>query len=193
MKKLLISLVLSTLVFTSCSLNDSDNRKKEVDNRTSDITENNINNSLEEDQIDNLNNGEQENIEEPSDIDNIENISYEVKNYIIKGQDNKSEAEKLKWSKVFLDDLDINSLYSEYLSSGGIADDIEELAYYITENAPIPSDWEEMFKKDLYEKYDENLVKVEPLGNGLYQAYIEKEGKEVPYVVVSSRTGYFHG
>ncbi|WP_156625403.1 hypothetical protein [Clostridium tertium] len=50
-----------------------------------------------------------------------------------------------------------------------------------------------MLKKDLYEKYGENLVKVEPLGNDLYQAYIEKEGKEVPYVVVSSRTGYFHG
>lgn len=193
MKKLLIFLVLSTLVLTSCSLNDSDIKKKEVDNKTSDITENNINNSLEEDQIDNSNNGEQENIEEPSDIDNIENISYEVKNYIIKGQDNKSEAEKLKWSKVFLDDLDINSLYSEYLLSGGIADDIEELAYYITEDAPIPSDWEEMFRKDLYEKYGENLVKVEPLGNDLYQAYIEKEGKELPYVVVSSRTGYFHG
>lgn len=193
MKKLLISLVLSTLVFTSCSFNDSDNKKKEVDNKRSDITENNINNSSEEGQIDNSNNGEQENIEEPSDIDNIENISYEVKNYIISGQDDKSEAEKLKWSKTFLDDLDINSLYSEYLSSGGIDDDIEELAYYITENAPIPSDWEEMFKKDLYDKYGEKLVKVEPLGNELYQAYIEKEGKEVPYVVVSSRTGYFHG
>lgn len=50
-----------------------------------------------------------------------------------------------------------------------------------------------MFKKDLYEKYGENLLKVEPLGNDQYQAYIEKEGKEVPYVVVSSRTGYFHG
>ncbi|TGY43491.1 hypothetical protein E5347_01385 [Clostridium sartagoforme] len=193
MKKLLIFLVLSTLALTSCSLNDSDNQKKELDNKTSEITENNINNSSEEDKIDNSNNGEQENIEEPSDIDNIENISYEVKNYIIKGQDNKSEAEKLKWSKTFLDNLDINSIYSEYLSSGGTADDIEELAYYITENAPIPSDWEEMFKKDLYEKYGENLLKVEPLGNDQYQAYIEKEGKEVPYVVVSSRTGYFHG
>lgn len=192
MKKLLIYLVLSTLVLTSCSLNDSDIKNKETDNKRSDITENNINNSLEEDQIDNSNNSEEENIEVPSDIDNIDNISYEVKNYIIKGQDNKSEAEKLKWSKAFLDDLDINSLYSEYLSSGGIADDIEELAYYITENAP-PSDWEEMFKKDLYEKYGDNLVKVEPLGNDLYQAYIEKEGKEVPYVVVSSRRGYFHG
>ncbi len=178
MKKLLISLVLSTLVFTSCSLNDSDNRKKEVDNRTSDITENNINNSLEEDQIDNSNNGEQEDIEEPSEIDNIENISYEVKNYIIKGQDNKSEAEKLKWSKTFLDALDINSLYSEYLLSGGIADDIEELAYYTTENAPIPSDWEEMFKKDLYEKYGENLVKVEPLEMTCIKLILKKKVKK---------------
>jgi len=193
MKRLLISLVLSTLVLTSCSLNNSDNQKKELDNKTSDITENNINNSSEEDQIDNSNNGERENIEKPSDIDNIEDISYEVRNYIINGQDNKSEAEKLKWSKTFLDDLDINSIYSEYLSSGGTADDIEGLASYITDNAPIPSNWEEMFKKDLYDKYGENLVKVEPLGNELYQAYIEKEGKEVPYVVVSRRTGYFHG
>lgn len=63
----------------------------------------------------------------------------------------------------------------------------------MTLNAPISSNWEKLFEKDLYDIYGEKVVRLEHLEDDLYQAYIKKDGAEIPYVVVSSRTGYFHG
>lgn len=37
------------------------------------------------------------------------------------------------------------------------------------------------------------IVKLEHLEGYLYQAYVNIEDKGVPYVVVSSRIGYYHG
>lgn len=122
-----------------------------------------------------------------------DNIAEKVKSYIISGQENKSEAEKIKWSNTFLNKVDIEGLYKNYIANGGKADDVESFAKYITSNAAIPNDWKDMFGKDLYNAYGENVVRVEPLEGDLYQAYIKKDGKEVPFVVVSARTGYFHG
>ncbi|CDM69262.1 hypothetical protein CM240_2105 [Clostridium bornimense] len=120
-------------------------------------------------------------------------IEARVKNYIINSQGNKSEAEKIKWSKTFLDKVDIESLYNQYISNGGEADDLNKFANYITLNAPIRDDWEDLFKKEVYDTYGEKITKLEYLGKDLYQAYIKKNNVEIPYVVVSSRTGYFHG
>ncbi|WP_051541970.1 hypothetical protein [Clostridium lundense] len=122
-----------------------------------------------------------------------ENITEKVKNYIINGQENKLEAQKIKWSKTFLNRVDIESLYKQYIANGGHADDLEDFANYMTLNAPISNDWQGLFKKDLYDTYGEKVVRLEHLEGDLYQAYIIKNGSEVPYVVVSSRTGYFHG
>ncbi|WP_238916620.1 hypothetical protein [Clostridium sp. YIM B02555] len=120
-------------------------------------------------------------------------IKENVIDYIINGQENKSESQKLKWSKTFLNKIDIDSLFKQYTENKGNADDIEGFATYITKNAPVLSNWQDLFKKDLYDTYGENVVKIKHLENDLYQAYIEKDGLQVPYVVVSSKTGYFHG
>lgn len=122
-----------------------------------------------------------------------ENIKEKVIDYIINGQDNKIEAEKLKWSEAFLNELDIETLYEQYKANGGNPDDLEAISQYITLNATIPEDWEKLFEKDLYDMYGKKVVRIEKLEGELYQAYVDIEGKEVPYVVVSSRTGYFHG
>ncbi|MFT8313725.1 MAG: hypothetical protein ABF633_05645 [Clostridium sp.] len=124
---------------------------------------------------------------------NYGDISLTIKNYILNGQGNKSEALKYKWSPTFLNRVDIESLYKQYIANGGHADDLESFANYMTLNAPIPSDWKDLFEKDLYDKYGVKVVRLEHLNDDLYQAYIEKDGSEIPYVVVSSRTGYFHG
>lgn len=50
-----------------------------------------------------------------------------------------------------------------------------------------------MFKKDVYETYKEDIVNIKHLEGDLYEGYIMNNGKEVPYVVVSQRTGYYHG
>ena len=87
----------------------------------------------------------------------------------------------------------IYSLYNEYVANGGNAVDVEAVAKYVTENAPISSNWQEMFKEEINSTYGEKISKVEYLEGDLYTAYVIKDGKEVPYVTVNARTGYFHG
>lgn len=123
----------------------------------------------------------------------INNISEKVKAYILNGQNDKPEAQKLKWNTEFLNKIDIDSLYNNYIKNGEDSSNIEKFAEYITLNAPILDNWEELFKKNLYDIYGEEAVRLENIEDDLYQAYIIKNGSEVPYVVVSSRTGYFHG
>ncbi|MGG7214234.1 hypothetical protein ACQPUY_11505 [Clostridium nigeriense] len=199
MKKSLICLLFSTLLLTACSSNKSQDANNVVDNNSSGVTEQSSNSNLEEKDsnkgvsTEDLYDVSKDSEGSVNDTGTLKNISEEVKNYILNGQGNKPEAEKLKWSETFLNEVDIDRLYNQYLSSGGNGENIEQFASYMTLNAPILSNWEDLFKKDLYDTYSEEVVKLEELKGDLYQAYIEKDGKEVPYVVVSSRTGYFHG
>ena len=191
--KLLIYLLFSTLLLTACSLNKSANVENTVDTSKKEVTNEVSNSNLEEnDNSKDTNEISQSNTNGNSNSLN-ENISEKVKDYIINGQENKSEAQKLKWSKSFLNEVNIEDLYIKYISSGGNGEDIEEFASYMTSNAPILTNWEELFKKDLYDTYNEEVVKLEHLEGDLYQAYVNKGGSEVPFVVVSARTGYFHG
>lgn len=138
----------------------------------------------------------------PISIDNPEvsnnafdrnNIAKETREYILIGQDDEAEYEKIKWSKTFLDLVDIESLYEQYIKNFGELKDIYDFAIYITENAPIQSNWEELFISDVKQIYGADISKIELLDDVMYQAYIINEGKEVPYVAVNARTGYFHG
>ena len=203
MKKSMICLLVATMLLSACSLKDSqdtnnstkndkvnevaieDDDKKDTTENTEDVanenqTESNSNNASEE-------------INKPSDNISEDNISEKVKDYILNGQEDKSEAEKLKWSNAFLNQVDIEALYNQYISEGGNAEDIKKIAEYITMNAPIQDDWEELFKKELFDVYGQEVVKLEHLEGDLYQAYVNIDGSEVPYVTVSARTGYFHG
>ena len=207
MKKIIICLLFSIIFMISCAWNNIESTNKVVDNKSSEVSEKNLNNDLKDNSINkNLSDTSQEKETEEisgneSEVENStsgeimknEDISEKVKNYIINGQSNKSEAEKIKWSKTFLNEVDIKSLYYQYISTGGNANDLEKFASYMTLNAPIVNNWEELFKKDLYDIYGEKVVRLKHLENDLYEAYIKKDGAEVPYVVVSARTGYFHG
>lgn len=53
--------------------------------------------------------------------------------------------------------------------------------------------WKADFEKSLEENYDVTPEHYEDLGDGLYQVYVEIDGESVPYVVVDSRTGEYHG
>ena len=116
-----------------------------------------------------------------------------VTDYIINGQGNIPESDKLSWSKTFLKQVDIESLYKQYIANGGNANDLKQFAIYMAQNAPIPSNWEALFEKDLYDALGKKVTRLEHLQGDRYQAYVVIDGSEVPYVVVSSRTGYFHG
>lgn len=206
MKKIIISLVVATMFLTSCSLGDSKDKSetnngsdKEIYENVGDTSTEKYSTENEEDAVNNDDSNQANSTDTSSNTPQNSNglantdISEKVKDYIIIGQNDKSEAEKYKWSTRFLNEVDIESLYDEYISAGNNGENIEEFAKYITLNAPILSNWEVLFKEDLKDTYGEDVVKLETLEGDLYQAYVNKDGLEVPFVVVSSRTGYFHG
>lgn len=49
------------------------------------------------------------------------------------------------------------------------------------------------FEKSLLENYGVTPDHYEDLGDGVYQVYVEIDGKVVPYVAVDSATGDYHG
>lgn len=129
----------------------------------------------------------------PSAAQTSNNIAAQTKEFLMHGQDDQPEAGKLHWAQAFLDQVDIDAVYQQYLSGGGKADDVQGFAEYLTENAPVPSNWKELFEADLLAQYGVKPSSYEDLGDNNYQVYIMNEGKEVPYVGVNARTGYFHG
>ena len=182
-KSIICIMAVCTLFLVGCS-NDS-NKNNKVDDKENEISSLKENNEASENKI-------EDSSEQTENID-MNEVVEKVKNYIINGQNDKPEALKLKWSEAFLNNVNIESLANEYVAQGGSLDNIEELADYITLNAPIMANWEELFKKDLYDKYGKEVTKIEFLEGDLYEAYVNEDGSEVPYVVVSARTGYFHG
>ena len=188
MKKIKLFPLFFVIFLTACSSNSSNstNNLDDNNNKSSQASTKNHSDTSQEKQS-----TSKDNLKDK--VSSEHNVTQKIKNYIINGQENKPEAQKIKWSKTFLNQVDIESLYKQYIANGGHADDLESFASYMTLNAPIPNNWKEIFKKDLYDTYGEKVVRIEPLKGDLYQAYVVKDGSEVPYVVVSSRTGYFHG
>ena len=117
----------------------------------------------------------------------------EVKNYILYGQENLIEVEKLKWSLEFLKQVDFEKLYTDYLEIGGVSDDIQEFANYVTLHAPINDNWEALTKKSVLKNFDVEIIRFKKIDDSLYQGYAIIDGKEVPYITVNIRTGYYHG
>lgn len=202
MKRIIICLLFSTIILTACSIQKQHDSGDEINNIDKEVSEslkdeknndNNVNNTSENKLAESSDEEIQDINTDTFNYTSLEDMKVKVKEYILNGQGEKSEAQKLNWSNSFLEQVNLEEMYYNYLSDGGISSDVEGFAKYITLYAPIPSKWQEIFKRDLYEAYGEQVVKMELIGDDLYQAYVEKEGKEVPYVVVSARTGYFHG
>lgn len=53
--------------------------------------------------------------------------------------------------------------------------------------------WKENFEKRLLEEYEVTPERYEDLGDGIYQVYVKKGDKVVPFVTVDSATGDYHG
>lgn len=53
--------------------------------------------------------------------------------------------------------------------------------------------WKAKFEKSLLENYGVTPDHYEDLGGGVYQVYVEIDGRIVPYVAVDSATGDYHG
>lgn len=57
----------------------------------------------------------------------------------------------------------------------------------------VDDSWKVEFEKSLLDNYGVTPDHYEDLGNGVYQVYVEIDGKLVPYVAVDSATGDYHG
>lgn len=53
--------------------------------------------------------------------------------------------------------------------------------------------WKQAFEESLWENYGVVPDHYEDMGDGVYQVYVEIDGKVVPYVAVDSATGDYHG
>ena len=113
--------------------------------------------------------------------------------FILVGQKDRPEAGQYHWTEEFLNLLDLKSLYAYYILAGGEAGDVEEFTAYITENAPVPENWKEMFEAAFAEAYGLEIVEYELIQGTLYEVHVKLDGDVVPYVGVDSRTGYYHG
>lgn len=203
MKKILICLLSAAVLLCGCSSNTAAKSTGEsaVDNNSSQSTSEKVKETTKETAKEStkvsggsvVKKDDSENKTVAADNNEDVNISDKVKDYIINGQNDLSESEKLKWSKSFLIKVNVSGLYDKYKNDGGEASDVRAFARYITENAPVLSDWDSLFKEDLYNTYGQSVTRLEHLEGDLYQAYVLEDGAEVPYVVVNARTGYFHG
>ena len=61
------------------------------------------------------------------------------------------------------------------------------------EDSAADDAWKAVFEKSLLENYGVKPDHYEELENGVYQVYVEIDGKVVPYVAVDSTTGDYHG
>ena len=119
------------------------------------------------------------------------NLSNETIEYLLNGQENVRESERLNWNPTFLRLVNLASLHQEFVASGGSSENMEAFAAFVTENAPIQENWQELFKADFLETTGIQITNLTALGNDRYRAYIEENGIEVPEVIVSARTGFY--
>lgn len=121
-------------------------------------------------------------------------IPYNVKDYIVNHQHHLSNAEAFWWDETHLENLTdetINSLYDDFLKEGGNKYIIRDFAEYLSVNAPIYPNWKAVFESSFVPDYEQNIVRYEYYGDGMYGVYIE--GRDTPVVYVNARTGYYRG
>ena len=70
---------------------------------------------------------------------------------------------------------------------------IEDKDAPTNEDTAADDSWKAEFEKSLLDNYGVKPDHYEELENGVYQVYVEIDGKIVPYVVVDSATGDYHG
>lgn len=57
----------------------------------------------------------------------------------------------------------------------------------------VKKDWKAAFEAILMKERGVKPDHYEELGSGIYQVYVEKDGKVVPYAIVDSVSGEYHG
>ena len=139
-RKILICLSLCAVLLMSCSTGNSDGSNKSTDDKTTISESENSSTGESTEKISENVEGtvtieqpikEEETLPDDNEIAD-KNMSQKVKDYILLGQVEKPAAEQLKWNARFLEEVDIDSLYNEYVANGGNAVDVQAVAKYVT-------------------------------------------------------------
>ena len=93
----------------------------------------------------------------------------------------------------FLYDVTQEKLYVTISADGVTCSTSDAPDAPTNENSAADDAWKAAFEKSLLENYGVKPDHYEDLGNGVYQVYVEIDGKVVPYVAVDSATGDYHG
>ena len=56
----------------------------------------------------------------------------------------------------------------------------------------VSGDWKSAFEKVLLKECGVKPDHYENLGNGIYEVYVEKDGKVIPYAILDSETGEYY-
>ena len=119
------------------------------------------------------------------------NLVHETIEYLLNGQENIRESEQLNWNPTFLQQVNFGELHQQFIAEGGAPENIEGFAQFVTLNAPIHENWEELFKIDFYAIHGIEITNLTAISGDRYRAYIEVNGVETPEVIVSARTGFY--
>lgn len=87
----------------------------------------------------------------------------------------------------------VEMILSTDTDSSSDADTAEDKDTPANEDSTADDAWKVEFEKNLLENYGVKPDHYEKLENGVYQVYVEIDGKVVPYVAVDSATGDYHG
>ena len=87
--------------------------------------------------------------------------------------------------------VDVTTSVDTSISPNG--DTTEDKDPPTNEDTAADDSWKAEFEKNLLDNYGVKPDHYEELENGVYQVYVEIDGKIVPYVAVDSATGDYHG
>ena len=111
--------------------------------------------------------------------------------YILTGQGQVPEGDRLQWNESFLTQLNLEELYIHYLNGGNPRGDVVAFANFITEEAPIRPTWEIDIQLYMFRTHGTETTRFESLETGMYQAFTEENGIELPFAMVNPRTGHY--
>ena len=130
-------------------------------------------------------------VSNPGINNNNSEIVNETIEFLLNGQVGVRESEKLNWNPTFLQQINLEQLHQQFVATGEAPGNIEGFANFVTTNAPILENWEELFRHEFFEANGTQITNLTALGEDRYRAYIEVNGVEVPEVIVSARTGFY--
>jgi len=126
----------------------------------------------------------------PQNPEDLDQFFADVYAHLITGH----HGQPADWHPVFLDTVDMASVYQAYLADGGTPLDLGDFAFYLTDTAPQPANWKALATEAIKQASGGFVVSdFEQMGDYLYRAILIQDGRDgevrAPFADINSRTG----